>query len=57
MDEYGFISLVDFGLSKLLGEDKVTESFCGTPDYMSPEVIKGSGHNHSTDWWGLGILM
>lgn len=54
--EDGYIKLADFGLAKLLGED-LANSFCGTPEYLSPEMINGSGHDHTLDWWSLGILI
>ena len=34
-----------------------TFTTCGTPDYLSPELFKGTGHNKSTDWWSIGILL
>ncbi len=52
----GYIKLADFGLAKLLGED-VANSFCGTPEYLSPEMIVGTGHDHTLDWWALGVLI
>jgi serine/threonine protein kinase len=56
MSEDGFIKLADFGLAKLLG-DEVANSFCGTPEYLAPEMINGTGHDHTLDWWALGVLI
>lgn len=51
----GYLKLVDFGLAKeVTGR---TYTFCGTPEYMAPEVIKKSGHSLSCDVWSLGILI
>ena len=51
--------LADFGLAKIKqGDDGVEpNSFCGTPEYISPEMIVGSGHDHTLDWWALGVLI
>lgn len=51
--------LADFGLAKInLQEDGAEpNSFCGTPEYISPEMIVGSGHDHTLDWWALGVLI
>ena len=63
VDENGYIKLADFGLAKMAVE---SNSFCGTPEYLcilfvnkklAPEMIIGSGHDHTLDWWALGILM
>jgi serine/threonine protein kinase len=43
--EDGYIYLSDFGIAKTLKEDEVTHSFCGTPDYIAPEIINKSGHS------------
>ncbi|XP_070181846.1 ribosomal protein S6 kinase alpha-5-like isoform X2 [Littorina saxatilis] len=60
LDSSGHIVLTDFGLSKeFLPSDKVhrTYSFCGTIEYMAPEIIKSNtGHDFSADWWSLGVL-
>jgi ribosomal protein S6 kinase alpha-5 len=60
LDHEGHICLCDFGLSKeFLAQDvdKRTYSFCGTIEYMAPELIQGDcGHNFSVDWWSLGVL-
>uniref|UniRef100_A0A8C5EAQ1 Ribosomal protein S6 kinase n=1 Tax=Gouania willdenowi TaxID=441366 RepID=A0A8C5EAQ1_GOUWI len=60
LDSDGHVVLTDFGLSKefLEKEKERTYSFCGTIEYMAPEIIRGkSGHGKSVDWWSLGILM
>lgn len=53
----GYIILCDFGLSKLLKENERAYSICGTPEYISPEIILGNGHGKSTDWWSYGIML
>ena len=45
IDIDGHVKLADFGLSKKIEKDKLTNSFCGSPEYMSPEMLKGTGHN------------
>jgi len=57
LDEFGYASLCDYGMSKILKEGELTNSFCGSPEYLSPEMIIGNGHNAGTDWWSLGILL
>uniref|UniRef100_A0A452R072 Ribosomal protein S6 kinase n=1 Tax=Ursus americanus TaxID=9643 RepID=A0A452R072_URSAM len=52
------ISLSDFGLSKeAIDHDKRAYSFCGTIEYMAPEVVNRRGHTQSADWWSFGVLM
>lgn len=58
IDYDGYIALTDFGLSKEgVGWDAVTNTFCGTPEYMAPEVLQQKGYGPSIDWWMLGILL
>jgi cGMP-dependent protein kinase len=56
VDSAGHLTLVDFGLSKLLQEGK-TYTMCGTLDYMAPEVILNAGHDEGADWWSLGNVL
>ena len=46
----------DFGLSKEALDSK-TYSFCGTVEYMAPEVVNRKGHGTTADWWSFGVLM
>ena len=55
----GHIKLTDFGLSKESFEfdEKKAESFCGTVEYMAPEVVSRKGHDYECDWWSYAVLM
>uniref|UniRef100_A0A8C7NC68 Ribosomal protein S6 kinase n=1 Tax=Oncorhynchus kisutch TaxID=8019 RepID=A0A8C7NC68_ONCKI len=58
LDEEGHIKITDFGLSKeATDHDKRAYSFCGTIEYMAPEVVNRRGHTQSADWWSFGVLM
>ncbi|NWW90504.1 KS6A3 kinase, partial [Rhynochetos jubatus] len=58
LDEEGHIKLTDFGLSKeSIDHEKKAYSFCGTVEYMAPEVVNRRGHTQSADWWSFGVLM
>jgi serine/threonine protein kinase len=57
LDADGHISLTDFGLSKEALEEKKAYSFCGTVEYMAPEVVSRKGHSFAADWWSYGVLM
>ena len=57
LDAHGHIKLTDFGLSKdILKDDSTTTTFCGTSEYIAPEVILQMPYGYSVDFWGLGIL-
>ncbi|MES1922463.1 hypothetical protein MHBO_003978, partial [Bonamia ostreae] len=59
LDEHGYICLTDFGLSKIFDqiEDNEASTFCGTPEYLAPEIIERQNYTKSVDWWSLGILV
>jgi cGMP-dependent protein kinase 2 len=48
---------VDFGFAKKVGLGQKTWTFCGTPEYVAPEIILNKGHDVSVDCWSLGILI
>ncbi|MGH0184091.1 UNVERIFIED_CONTAM: hypothetical protein FKN15_013919 [Acipenser sinensis] len=57
VDSEGYIKLVDFGFAKKIGSGQKTWTFCGTPEYVAPEIILNKGHDFSVDFWSLGILV
>eukprot|EP00512_Aurantiochytrium_limacinum_P008662 CAMPEP_0171559988 /NCGR_PEP_ID=MMETSP0960-20121227/13251_1 /TAXON_ID=87120 /ORGANISM="Aurantiochytrium limacinum, Strain ATCCMYA-1381" /LENGTH=935 /DNA_ID=CAMNT_0012111747 /DNA_START=417 /DNA_END=3224 /DNA_ORIENTATION=- len=52
----GYLKFTDFGLAKVLINDRKTYTLCGTPAYASPEVYSLAGHGKPADWWTLGVL-
>uniref|UniRef100_A0A8D3ADN2 protein kinase C n=1 Tax=Scophthalmus maximus TaxID=52904 RepID=A0A8D3ADN2_SCOMX len=58
MDADGFVRIADFGLCKEgMGHGDRTSTFCGTPEFLAPEVLTDNNYTRSVDWWGLGVLV
>lgn len=58
IDSKGYIKLTDFGLSKdNIIDPHSASSFCGTPEYLAPEVFQNQGYGKPIDWWCLGCLL
>lgn len=57
LDHNGYCKLTDFGLAKFLSVSDLAKTFCGTPEYLAPELILDKGCNRPADWWSLGILV
>ncbi|XP_067159353.1 protein kinase C delta type isoform X3 [Apteryx mantelli] len=58
LDKEGHIKIADFGMCKenVVGENKAS-TFCGTPDYIAPEILQGLRYTFSVDWWSFGVLL
>ena len=61
LDAAGHLRLTDFGLAKGgitgPGMEGGTKTFCGTPEYLAPEILENKGHGKAVDWWALGTLL
>ncbi len=59
LDARGHVRLTDFGLSKegISSSSSGAYSFCGTPEYLAPEILNRQGHGRAVDWWSLGALL
>ena len=55
LDMTGYIKLADFGFAVRC--ETLTKTFCGTPDYLAPEIIEKGGYGKGVDWWALGIVL
>jgi len=57
IDRQGYCILVDLGFAKVLKDNKKTYTLCGTPEYLSPEIILSKGHDTGVDFWAFGVLI
>ena len=57
LERNGYVYLADFGLAKIVASNEHARSFCGTAEYLAPEMVNAQGHNHGVDWWALGVLL
>uniref|UniRef100_UPI00398EB744 serine/threonine-protein kinase N2 n=1 Tax=Pristiophorus japonicus TaxID=55135 RepID=UPI00398EB744 len=58
MDADGYVKIGDFGLCKEgMGFGDLTNTFCGTPEFLAPEVLTETSYTRAVDWWGLGVLI
>ena len=57
IDQKGYLKIIDFGISKYLKDQDLTNTICGTPHYMAPEIISGKNYSFSADYWSYGVTL
>lgn len=57
VDEKGYLKIIDYGLAKIYDGGELAQSYCGTPEYLAPEMVAGTGHDLGVDWWAVGVLL
>ena len=57
IDRYGVAKLTDFGWSNYVDSNEIRRTYCGTPVYLAPEMVKEIGHDEHLDIWCIGVLL
>jgi serine/threonine protein kinase len=58
LDKNMNVKVGDFGLAtKVVDGEEINKTFCGTPNYMAPEVLSRYGHSYQADIWSLGVII
>ena len=57
MDSDGYIKIVDYGFCKKLPNNATTNTMCGTPEYIPPEMVRSKPHNRAVDLWSFGVFL
>jgi len=53
----GYLKVSDFGLAAIMKGKATSFQFCGTPEYLAPEIIANRGYDKSVDWWATGVII
>ena len=56
LDANGYIKIIDFGLAKIINNDELAVTQCGTAEYFAPEVLLKQPYDLNVDWWAVGII-
>lgn len=58
LDADGHVKVADFGMCKEdIRDENMTNTFCGTPDYIAPEILQEKDYGATVDWWAMGVLL